>query len=414
MSKTVNRIRFDLSDNLIHFVRPLHINAEDAPPTPEEWGYGNIAEDVDLSPFFLLRCIIRHGRIWATWSVRGGRPTIYGSRPAVCFTEMPLAAFVQTSLARAARGEKISPYGLVLPKVALHTVGARHVIYGLQEQVQAAVDSNGRRLLPPAALPEQEQYRYVAFDPNGGPDWTHEREWRWPLPLESASLGTRHPVTWDEIPGLEFDRLGISNLGAIVRTREQSRLLVHDMIRLVDQGAVGKDAFRFVVSLEGLPPIENLWRPIQVEEALQDNSVDLLALMQTPPDADALLERFHKVVRDTTACVADAQPGEIGGCWLWLFDNTHALVRALFAAGELVVNRDGRYLVWLDEFDDGLSLRLRETLTKELAERVEGEFGLRGTYFSVLYSSDVNAVPFYCGLPHDERVFRNESGHDGD
>ena len=71
--KQGNLIRFDLSDYLIHFVRHMKADADDALDLPEDWGWDNIAEDVAYSPFFLLRCILRHGRIWATWSVRGIR-----------------------------------------------------------------------------------------------------------------------------------------------------------------------------------------------------------------------------------------------------------------------------------------------------------------------------------------------------
>src|SRR4051812_46151197 len=84
-----------------------------------------------LSPLFLMRNAVRLDRLWATWSVRRGRRTIYGADPAVCFTEMPIAAFVEAGHARPKRGEVMGPYGLIFPKAAMFSLGARPVIYGL-------------------------------------------------------------------------------------------------------------------------------------------------------------------------------------------------------------------------------------------------------------------------------------------
>jgi hypothetical protein len=123
-----NTRRFDLSDRLIHFFRALDLDYGPGFTTPETWGPGDLAEDTKFSPFFLLRNAVRCERLWATWSVRNGRRTIYGPDPAVCFTDMPLAAFIEAGETRSARGEAMSAYGLLLPKTAIHGLGARSVI----------------------------------------------------------------------------------------------------------------------------------------------------------------------------------------------------------------------------------------------------------------------------------------------
>ena len=51
----------------------------------------------------MLICAIRNGRLWATWSYRNNAGTIYGSSPAVCFTEMPIAAFLESGELRATK-----------------------------------------------------------------------------------------------------------------------------------------------------------------------------------------------------------------------------------------------------------------------------------------------------------------------
>jgi hypothetical protein len=87
-----NNARFDLSEYLIHFVRWIKVEDnikvgdnlddvdldldEDTPPLPENWGWDDDIEERDgffifLSPFFLLRTIVRQGHIWATWARRG-------------------------------------------------------------------------------------------------------------------------------------------------------------------------------------------------------------------------------------------------------------------------------------------------------------------------------------------------------
>ena len=84
--------RYDLSDTLIHVVRKAQLESDqgyDDEMFAKEFEDAEFVEDTTLSPFFLLRRIVRKRQILATWSVRGGKRTIYGRFPAVCFTEMP-------------------------------------------------------------------------------------------------------------------------------------------------------------------------------------------------------------------------------------------------------------------------------------------------------------------------------------
>jgi len=416
MSKKSNLQRYDLSDYLIHFVRPMKIDADDAPDIPEHWGWGNINEDVHYSPFFILRCIVRQGRIWATWSYRGGKRTIYGRRPAACFTEMPLAAFVQSSRARASRGEKISPYGLVVPKGAAFDIGARPVIYSLSSDSRPMELSDGTRVFAAEILPETEQYRYVTYNPSqaSGPDWTHEREWRWPgVPRRPAPDGLP-PTSWEEMPGLDLFAMNVRGMGAIVRSQRQANLLIRDILGLVDQKVISVDTFRFILTLDGIPPLDQLWRPENVRKAIDENAVDLEPFFTAPPNADELVERFMTLVGKVGSSVGEITRGEHGGCWLWLHDNTHPLVRALQQAGCIEISRVGRYLVPLPQLDDEVALHIREELTKALATRIEATFGTSAGYFSVRDSNDPNDVPFYCDLIDDEELFYNLSYNEKD
>tara|TARA_R100000655_G_scaffold27628_1_gene56219 strand:- start:1014 stop:1382 length:369 start_codon:yes stop_codon:yes gene_type:complete len=117
---------------LIHFFREIDPEDTDTPVLPENWGFHSMENwEAPFTPFFMFRNAVRHGRVWATWAVRGGKRSIYGHNPAVCFTEMPIAAFLEAGAARARRGEAVSTFGLVFAKSGLHQIGARPVIYGL-------------------------------------------------------------------------------------------------------------------------------------------------------------------------------------------------------------------------------------------------------------------------------------------
>ncbi len=207
-----NNRRYDLSQRLIHFFRKFDLFDGSAPHTPEEWGGENFVEDTVFSPMFLLRIAIRHGHLWATWSLRKDVRTIYGPHPAICFTEMPTAAFLEASVVRQKQGQKISSFALTFPKDQMFSLGARPVIYGLSipHSLPSGADG-GPRTMDPTLLPLHEQYRYVTYSPGGSyrVDWTHEREWRWPYmdsivefeaTLEAEGIADNVP----EIPGLSL------------------------------------------------------------------------------------------------------------------------------------------------------------------------------------------------------------------
>lgn len=125
--------------------------------------------------FCVLQSILRCGYLkpsfgprWR-WTVRGQETkTIQGPHPAVCFTDQPLSAFIQSCRTLSSR---YSPYGIALEKRNLFIYGGRPVIYG---------DTN---LL--ALLNDEDKYLWVRYNPVPDSqfgeypvDWTHEREWR--------------------------------------------------------------------------------------------------------------------------------------------------------------------------------------------------------------------------------------------
>ncbi len=140
----------------------------------------------DASAYSVLKRILFDGYIKAGWSFRNGKPTIYGPKPAVCFTEMPLYALLAYASKRN-KPSSIDTYGIALRKQELFKAGGRPVIYGLSSLHQEATKDDShfgkgfRCLSSLCGIGLQEQYRYVAMNLNKDRwiDWTHEREWRW-------------------------------------------------------------------------------------------------------------------------------------------------------------------------------------------------------------------------------------------
>lgn len=398
---TVNNRRFDLSDRLIHFFRDLDLEKTDTPVVPEQWGHATIQEDTLLPAFFLLRHAIREGRLWATWSVRSGRRTIYGPRPAVCFTEMPIAAFIDASRERAAKGETMGTCALVLSKPAAFSAGARPVIYALSSEARAS-GGLGMRSFPDEALPSQEQYRYVAYDPTRKTlNWTHEREWRWPLdvePYEEDPDGIP-PADSADLPGLELDRQTMHGLGVIVGTRREANKVIHDILTKVDREDISESHYTFIIAAEEIPDWVALRGHAEMEQAIWDNVIDLQQFFSVKKaDATAMHDRLRALVakvEDEAAPPREEHVHDWGGCWLWLKDNRHQLVRALVRLGAVHIARTGRYLVELPELDPSRPLRQREELVALLCEEVRQEFGTDAQYFSVRESDDYDAIPSY-------------------
>jgi hypothetical protein len=385
---STNNRRYDLSDRLIHFFRDLDLETPDAPPTPDHWGYGSTTEDWQLPAFFLLRHAVRQGRLWATWSVRGGRRTIYGPRPAVCFTEMPIAAFIEASSIRAAKGEKMGTCALVLPKRAAFLAGARPVIYALSTDAWSS-GTDGERSFADTALPRQEQYRYIAYDPTKKQlDWSHEREWRWPLDVEPYQEDEDGipPSDSDDLPGLNLDHSTMSGLGVIVADRQQADKLIYDILTKVDRGDISESHYSFILARADIPDWHALRGYSQTEEAIWENAIDL-AQFFTIKKADAKAQRYG--LHELAAAIEDAtdEPGpqhfhEEGGCWLWLKDNRHPLVRALIRLDAVTITKDGRYLIELPEIDCRRPLRQRQEMIETLCVKLAADLATAGSFGS--------------------------------
>lgn len=399
-----NNDRYDLSDRLIHFFRPLIASDDSSPTLPENWGFGNIDEGEEYPAIFLLRCAIRHRKLWATWSYRKGNRTIYGPYPATCFTEMPLAAFIEASAKRSAKGQKISTYALMFKKKEVYELGARPVIYGLSDIGANLPTNNGgrERIINKKYLPLKEQYRYVTFNPaSSSPiDWTHEREWRLPyyddISEFTYKLEECGVVEFEEIPGHDIDSYSFSEIGVIVNKKTEIPLIIHDILSLVDRGIIDKGTYRYVICSEKIKDIVALRDPKNEKKLIEESIIDIdeFFYVDNKRDSDYLF-----FLRELEAKVEESEGedefGEFGGCWLWIYDNFHPFTRALINQGKITVNQDGKYLYFPSYFSDSRSLSQREKMVKKLSKLINKKFNVNCGYFSVLNSDDPDELPFY-------------------
>lgn len=239
------RVRLDLTDYLTHFIHkpfnqvkvlPLCYDNDDnkiyAQKNPM---YDSQYQMSQPSSFEVLLKILRDGIIRPGWSHRGDSPTIYGKRSAVCFTEMPLYALAKYAIDR---GEecKVDQYGIALNRYQLFRYGARPVIYGFSDHSFGGVYEKstqaGYRLLDESThVSLREQYRFVRTelsetDPYGF-DWMHEREWRWPLPIDENEC-PKYP----EVPGIPI--YGFKDCCVLVKTREEQQCVIKLLRSFID------------------------------------------------------------------------------------------------------------------------------------------------------------------------------------
>ncbi|POP65565.1 cytoplasmic protein [Pseudomonas syringae] len=380
--------------------------------------FNNIAESQVLDSLFLMRCALRHHKIFATWSYRNERPTIYGRSPAVCFTDMPLAAFVQSSNERLARGENVGRYAFMIPKAAMFGLGARPVIYGLSQDVRERQDTAPFRIIEIDRLPLAEQYRYVAYNiaDDRTIDWTHEREWRWPYrgtqshfdPEDQDSL----VETLGEIPGLDFGNTGVSGMGVLVQDQEDVPRIVHDILTLVDAEIIHRSMFCFVIPLCAVEQHGDIRDPNRVSDIINKHSIDLVPYFSISEErANEINARVDAIIETIFAPVdheeADGDDG-YGKSWVWIPDNGSELVRALLATDRVIVSTEGRYLLDITNFDS-FPEGFEEHYCKKVAQALASEFQVNATYFTVRDSLSCDGIPFYTNFHDDDHPFYNST-----
>jgi hypothetical protein len=370
------RNRTDVSDWLIHFVR-------DRDPSEDAETAGPAAAlEPDASALTVLRAIIDCGGILPGLSMRGGRTTIYGGRPAVCLTEAPLYNFVKY-ISERNRANRCSHYGVCLPKADVFAAGGRPVIYGLAagDAPPLVEDKPLCRIIDPAVLPLREQFRYVAYDPNRAKplDFSHEREWRWVAQdPERDSVWLDGPDGIGPQPALPLFAAReaggyFSRVGFLVKTANEARELADLLLGYADAGGNNLDTpfsagllrGAFVVALEeaerrGVQRIEDLSHDLRIQASRPAVSTSLrqkvrLAVEAAREASRAAGEAFLAANTSSDGHIRDVS----GGAWVITYEAATDITSALIDEG-LARPMAGQYYivdaVALGAADQALSL----------------------------------------------------------
>ena len=377
--------RMDMTEWVIHFVHDLNHNdepADDALPYDSYDGYYPYQEDraknyrfsdwsymddyigwgPEACAFSVLHKIITDGHIRATWAFRNGRPTIYGPRAAVCFTEMPLYALVD--YARHRPDNSVDCYGIGLLKAELFAAGGRPVIYGLSRPHRERTIPQckwPRKLANSCGIAESEQYRYVAMssDRERPIDWTHEREWRW-ADHDDAFSCPGVPIWLKDEPHL------FTQVILVVPQAEEAEHILDLLKELNDAGANTFDIefsrstleATSVISLEQLRDglADDAIKSLRLEDIPQSRirrfespevSQDYLdrvtrVLAQAREAADrAIAEKWEESSKGPDGTIPDVS----GFAELCVYDARSSLVSALVRLGEVLATGEGRYII---------------------------------------------------------------------
>ena len=169
--------------------------------------------------------IVADGFLKFGWAERNNKRTVFGKKPAICFSEQPLYAFIDYVLKRE-NTFKVDLYGIAFLKSQMYNrFNARPVIYGTTIPKEEKKDEFGNYFIDD--FPEEELYRYMLTSIDQLNDWTHEREWRWNDP-ESKSTLDGLPIwrnsNYDEDYGSD-DFFNYETLIIIVKTQQESEKL---------------------------------------------------------------------------------------------------------------------------------------------------------------------------------------------
>ena len=277
----------------------------------DSWKFSdNDFEDPAPDAFHVLLKIVTDGHIRATWAFRNSRPTIYGPRAAVCFTEMPLYALLEYADIRS--DESVRKYAIGLLKHELFAAGGRPVIYGLSgkhtENNKTTELSWPRKLAPSCGISETEQYRYVAMssDTVRPIDWSHEREWRW-VDHEDRCSCPGLPVWLSDEP------VCFSSVFIVVPDRTEAEQVMNRLQELYDAGANNFDHLfcrrtleaTSVIALDGLE--KGIGEIGDRHLRLEDIPAPYILKFDRPNAPRELLEKVRHVLFEAQIAAKDAE-----------------------------------------------------------------------------------------------------------
>ncbi len=352
----------------------------------EEESYGL---ESDAGAMEVLKKILHDGIIRSGWSYRNGKPTIYGPKSAVCFTEMPLYALIEYSKNRN-DNHYVEPYGIAFLRAELFKAGARPVIYGLSGKHVESISSDPnykiglRTLSTSCGLGLKEMYRYVYTNINSQKriDWTHEREWRW------ADLDER--FDW---PGLPFyadnDFIEFSKIIVFVKTNDEVDDIIVYLQHIYHSESTNYDRpynlrvieNTSIVSFEALSKLSDDVDSIKLDD-LPLKDLPKLSKIEVSKE---LVEKIKKAIEEASKINYEEseklfkQVGDVGGCGrahVVTYESRTEITQALIDLGIARSYGTGHYYVDVGrsypaqslDIDEIGKIKAAEFLTKELGQ----------------------------------------------
>lgn len=389
-------MRFDHTDWLIHFVRD-RIPEQDFPTADEEaelmMAGGEL--EIDANAFNVLSTIVRLGGLLPGYSFRNGKTTLYGGKPVVCATEMPIYSF-----AKYAQNQKnlrnVSPYGVAFLKKEFFEAGGRPVIYGLSTNNVTYQSKNWcSRILDSNILPVDEQYRLVSFslDSQKKIDWSHEREWRW-----IAGNNKEHKIYLksgfgydDDVSGLPLFS-GIENdghftkIGIIVWTQEEARIIQEELtgFYLLGSNNYGVPFSKRLLEKSFIIVLDDLIHAVEVDKKIEMQTIEgvseqcllkpLVICENTEVHSDKILETISLARASGESAAREFQqkhPSDTGSCGfanVISFDVTHPIIQQLLKMEIASGPYDGKVVIYLHgDWEPRQSIDYNEKIAKAMS-----------------------------------------------
>ena len=356
------------------------------------------ADAIDVLKKILHDGIIKSGYSYRLSKKEELKPTIYGPKSAVCFTEMPLYALIEYSKSRSDEN-CVEPYGIAFLKDELFKAGARPVIYGLSgeykesEPLDKYYNENWRALSSECGIGLGEMYRYVSTS-LGTPkriDWTHEREWRWADLQEKFSFA-----------GLPFfaanTEIEFSKIIVLVKTNEEVQDIIEHIQHLYHSRMTSYEreynlrtiANTYILSIEDLSKLDKDIKTIKFED------IPLWTIPQLPQIVvrPETIERVKSAIRIASEIAnresqkALDEKGDVGGAgWARVvtYVSNSEITQALmdlelatsYGTGCYYIDLDAPRLAQSLDVDESGKMKAAEYLTEELKQ-----------YFSIFCRDD--------------------------
>lgn len=342
----------------------------------------------NASAFSILLKIMYDGFIKAGWSFRKGKPTIYGPKAAVCFTEMPLYALIKYAKDRSS-SDLTESYGIALLKDELFIAGARPVIYGLStEHRESDKDDPNfgigyRTLAASTGIGIKEQYRYVytRFSNSKTVDWTHEREWRWADIFKKS-----------EVPGLPIwirNRFAkFSKIIILVKTTEEAKIAIDYLTNLIHTRFNDFDSEYNSITIKNtyILAIEELSKLSLDQKTAKLDDLPLLSLPKTKEVIvdESTLSKVKKAISLASIFFYDKteeyikSKGDTGICgfaYVVLYKSDSIITQALVNLNLVYTSADKIYWIKFDKHYPTQSLDAQEVGAKAAAEYLSKELG---------------------------------------